>query len=174
MGEHGENASVLWVSSFLPACRGTPMNYEIHFVAPSSAASDVVRIVGELSQLDYRSWLLHSCYISTLRAQTLNETKLRNREAALEAQASLFFRIDIREFSKELDGVDMDEMGLCGFLQSIGDEVDADTMESIWSTAHVSIGVFDGIYWSIHSKDAKLLQRIRGELMKGLPKLKFE
>ncbi|HNN61832.1 MAG TPA: hypothetical protein PKH78_02270 [Candidatus Obscuribacter sp.] len=150
------------------------MNYEIHFVAPSSAASEVVRIVGESSQLDYRSWLLHSCYISTLRAQTLNETRLRNREAALEAQASLFFRIDIREFSKELDGVDMDEMGLCGFLQSIGDEIDADAIESICSTAHVSIGLCDGIYWSVHSKDAKLLQRIRGELMKGLPKLQFE
>lgn len=33
------------------------MNYEIHFVAPSSAASEVVRIVGESSQLDYRGEL---------------------------------------------------------------------------------------------------------------------
>ncbi len=150
------------------------MSYEIRFTAPSGVASEVVRIVGDSSQIDYGSWLLYSCYISPLESETQSEIQLRKREAELDLPDSNFQKVDIKDFATELDGVDMDEMGLSGFAQTFGDVINEDATEAFWNSAQVSIGLCDGLYWTITSKDSESIKRIQAELSRKLPKVKFE
>jgi hypothetical protein len=150
------------------------MTYEFRFIATSGVASEIVRIVGDSTQIEHGAWLLHSCYISPLKAKKQNEIRLRKREAELDSPNLAFQRVDIKDFSTELSGVDMDEMGISGFTQKLEDLVSEAATEEFWNSAQVHIGLCDGIYWTIASKDSNELERIQSELRRRLPKLKFE
>ncbi len=150
------------------------MSYEIRFIAPSGAAAEVVKVVGDLDLVDSRSWILHSCYISSLKAESKNEIKLREREIELERQAPGFQIVDINLFSKELEGVYMDEMGLSGYAETDVVSTTVGSEEKMENSSTVSIGMFDGIYWTVSLKDSGSLIRTRLELERRIPNLKFE
>lgn len=150
------------------------MSYEIRFIAPSGVAAEVVKTVGDLGLVDCGSWILHCCYISPLKAVSKNEIKLREREIELERQDPGFQVVDINGFSKELEGVDMDEMGLCGYAEPAMVSTTGGCEERMENSSTVSICLFDGLYWTVSLKDSDSLIRTRVELERRIPNLKFE
>lgn len=141
------------------------MSFEVYFEASKSEASDIVRIVSECSSIDENLWVLHSCYLRAIRSTTEKEVNLRVREAALDHNDALSQPINIRDFVEELDGVGIDEMLLIGYNEMPSDLTRA---EEPWSSALLSIEVYDGIYWSLSSADVELLKSIQASLKSQL------
>jgi hypothetical protein len=81
------------------------MSTELHFVARSTLANKIIRIVGDLSPIARDSWLLHSCYLNSMNTETNNEIAVRQLEAELDNYDSPSKWINIRDLATNLEGV---------------------------------------------------------------------